>query len=115
MEEVVLSHSQKQNLQPAARRSSSCGTKKDLWLVVREGSVADVDLALALLKKGGGNINARNMFGLTPLHVAIWRNHVPIVKRLLAAGADPNARVCYFWSLRSSECLFLVFLHMHAV
>lgn len=92
MEEVVSSHSQKQNLQPAARRNSSSGTKKDLWLVVREGSVADVDLALALLKKVGGNINARNVFGLTPLHVAIWRNHIPIVKRLLAAGADPNAR-----------------------
>ncbi|XP_058204306.1 uncharacterized protein LOC131318502 [Rhododendron vialii] len=92
MEEVVSSHSQKQNLQPAVHRNSFCGTKKDLWLVVREGSVANVDLALALLKKGGGNINARNMFGLTPLHVAIWRNHIPIVKRLLAAGADPNAR-----------------------
>ncbi|MCI00866.1 ankyrin repeat domain-containing protein, partial [Trifolium medium] len=38
------------------------------------------------------NINVRNTFGLTPLHVAAWRNHVPIVRRLLAAGADPDAR-----------------------
>ncbi|XP_057506678.1 LOW QUALITY PROTEIN: uncharacterized protein LOC130789911 [Actinidia eriantha] len=92
MEEVVLSQGQKQNLQTASRRFSSSGSHKDLWLVVREGSVADVDLVLASLKKNGGNINGRNTFGLTPLHIAVWRNHIPIVKRLLASGADPNAR-----------------------
>lgn len=111
MEEVVSSHSQKQNLQPVARRNSSSGTKKDLWLVVREGSVADVDLALALLKKGGGNINSRNVFGLTPLHVAIWRNHIPIVKRLLAAGADPNARVCYVFGPLDPLNVFVTCIH----
>jgi hypothetical protein len=65
---------------------------KDPWDVVREGSLADVESSLASLKKNGGNINSRNSFGLTPLHIATWRNHVPIVRRLLAAGADPNAR-----------------------
>lgn len=55
--------------------------------------MVDVDSALVLLKKNGGNINSRNTFGLTPLHIATWRNHIPIIKRLLAAGADPNARV----------------------
>ncbi|GFY98020.1 ankyrin repeat family protein [Actinidia rufa] len=59
---------------------------------MEEGSVADVDLVLASLKKNGGNINGRNIFGLTPLHIAVWRNHIPIVKRLLTSGADPNAR-----------------------
>ncbi|KAL6559063.1 hypothetical protein OROHE_006432 [Orobanche hederae] len=65
---------------------------KDLWLVTREGSVADVELALSMLKKSGGNIDERNKFGLAPLHIATWRNHVPVVRRLLEAGADPNAR-----------------------
>ncbi|KAL6974735.1 hypothetical protein U1Q18_013041 [Sarracenia purpurea var. burkii] len=92
MEAIVLPQGQKQNLPTSARRFSSSGYLKDLWLIVREGSTADVDFALASLKKNGGNINARNVFGLTPLHIAIWRNHIPIVKRLLAAGADPNAR-----------------------
>ncbi|CAK9181047.1 unnamed protein product [Ilex paraguariensis] len=87
MEEVVLPHVQKHNVQTPARKSS-----KDLWLVVREGHVADVEMALALLKKNGGNIDSRNACGLTPLHIATWRNHIPIVRRLLAAGADPNAR-----------------------
>ncbi|XVF06631.1 hypothetical protein REPUB_Repub06bG0066400 [Reevesia pubescens] len=83
---------QKQNLQKSMRKGSPSGSHKDLWLAVREGSVHDVDLALALLEKNGGNINSRNCFGLTPLHIATWRNHIPIILRLLAAGADADAR-----------------------
>ncbi|KAF3614707.1 hypothetical protein FXO38_35500 [Capsicum annuum] len=90
MEEVVLLSCQKQHI--PARKFSFGGFSKDLWAAVRDGSVADVDSSLAFLKKNGGNINFRNAFGLTPLHIATWRNHIPIVKRLLAAGADPNVR-----------------------
>ncbi|XP_050237471.1 uncharacterized protein LOC126687119 isoform X2 [Mercurialis annua] len=92
MEVAILPQEQKQNIQTHTRKALSGGSQKDLWRVVREGSLADVDLALALLKKNGGNINSRNMFGLTPLHIATWRNHIPIVRRLLIAGADPDAR-----------------------
>lgn len=84
---------QKHNPQIHGRKSLMCGSQKDLWVLVREGSLADVESALAQLKKNGGNINSRNAFGLTPLHIATWRNHIPIVRRLLAAGADPDARV----------------------
>ncbi|KAI4350337.1 hypothetical protein L6164_004802 [Bauhinia variegata] len=92
MEVTVSPQAQKLNLQTPCCKLSSPGSQKDLWLVVREGSLNDVELALVLLKKNGGNINSRNAFGLTPLHIATWRNHVPIVRRLLAAGADPDAR-----------------------
>ncbi|KAF5471959.1 hypothetical protein F2P56_008716 [Juglans regia] len=92
MEVLVSPQGQKQNLQAHSRKSLLSGSQRDLWLVVQEGSLADVDLALALLKKNGGNINLRNVFGLTPLHIATWRNHIPIVRRLLAVGADPDAR-----------------------
>ena len=94
MEGLVQPQAQKQNHQIAARKIASNATLTDLCLLAREGSLADVDSALVQLKKNGGNINSRNSFGLTPLHIATWRNHIPIVRRLLAAGADPDARVC---------------------
>lgn len=69
---------------------------KDLWDATRSGTVHDVDASLMLLKRVNGNVDARNYFGSTSLHIAVWRNHVPIVRRLLAAGADPDARVAIF-------------------
>ncbi|KAK9290069.1 hypothetical protein L1049_008233 [Liquidambar formosana] len=92
MEGLVSPQGQKQNMLTPARKLLSSGSQKDLWVIVREGSLADVDSVLALVKKNGGNINSRNMFGLTPLHIATWRNHIPIIRRLLAAGADPDGR-----------------------
>lgn len=74
------------------RRLSSGVSSKDLWSASRHGSLIEVDSALVALKKIGGNVDSRNASGVTPLHIAVWRNHVPIVMRLLAAGADPNAR-----------------------
>ncbi|KAF6169809.1 hypothetical protein GIB67_034201 [Kingdonia uniflora] len=91
MESPVPLLSKKQNHQNV-RKLSSGGLQKDLWSVTREGTLHEVDSILAVLKKNGGNINSRNLFGLTALHIATWRNHVPIVRRLLAAGADPDAR-----------------------
>ncbi|XP_074270927.1 uncharacterized protein LOC141594833 [Silene latifolia] len=92
MEGLASSQGHKHSLQSHGRKTSPGGNQKDLWLVVREGSLADLELALAHLKKNGGNINSRNAFGLTPLHIATWRNHIPFVRRLLEAGADPDAR-----------------------
>ena len=88
------------------RKSSLSGAKKDLWVAIREGSLVDVESALNVLKKSGGILNLRNACGLTPLHVAIWRNHIPIVRRLLAAGSDPDARVRHL----PSDCVFFVYM-----
>lgn len=78
--------------QTTPRRSPSSISLQDLWSATREGSIPGVDSALVTLKKNGGNIDTKNTFGSTALHIAVWRNHVPIVRRLLAAGADPNVR-----------------------
>ena len=53
MESLVLPHGQKQNFQTPGRKFLSSGSHKDLWLIVREGSLTDVDSALAILKKNG--------------------------------------------------------------
>ncbi|EAZ02887.1 uncharacterized protein [Oryza sativa Japonica Group] len=78
--------------QAGLRRPSPGNSLKDLCLVSKQGSIAEVESALALLKKSGGSIDGRNVFGLCALHLATWRNHLPIVRRLLDAGADPDAR-----------------------
>eukprot|EP00249_Psilotum_nudum_P024626 c29240_g3_i1 orf=961-3504(+) len=67
-------------------------SSKDLWANARSGTVHDVEAALILLKRNNGNVDARNAFGSTALHIAVWRNHVPIVRSLLAAGANPDVR-----------------------
>ncbi|MBA0874435.1 hypothetical protein Goshw_016730, partial [Gossypium schwendimanii] len=78
---------------------------KDLWLAVREGSLPDVDPALTLLKKTAGTVNCRYRFGLTPLHIVTWRNHLPIIQRLLAAGADPDAKNVYYLCVKHYEVI----------
>ena len=45
---------------------------------------------LELLLGAGGNMNAENDYGATPLWVACANRHAGIVERLLEAGAKPN-------------------------
>ena len=78
--------------QAGTRRPCTGCSVKDLCLVSKQGSIAEVESALALIKKNGGSIDGRNAFGLGALHLATWRNHLPIVRRLLDAGANPDAR-----------------------
>ncbi|GIL71989.1 hypothetical protein Vretifemale_2403, partial [Volvox reticuliferus] len=52
--------------------------------VVKHGSALHVD---ASLQKLAGQLNKSNSSEVYPLHVAVWRNHLPIIERLLEAGA----------------------------
>ena len=85
--------------QTTPRRSPSSISLQDLWSSTREGLIPGVDSALVTLKRSGGNIDAHNAFGSIALHIAVWRNHVPIVRRLLAARDDPNVRVCRLYHM----------------
>ena len=53
MEGLVPPPSQKQNHHTVARKIVSSASLTDLWLLVREGSLADMDLVLMQLKKNG--------------------------------------------------------------
>jgi len=51
----------------------------------------DVDMALLLIDRGAC-INAKDLGGATPLHLACWfGDHPLLVETLLAKGADPDA------------------------
>ncbi|GBG63269.1 hypothetical protein CBR_g37355 [Chara braunii] len=75
-----------------SKRAVGLSAAPDLWALTRSGSLSEVVVALAGLRRNGGNVNARNGLGVTALHLAVWRNHVPIIRHLLGAGADPNIR-----------------------
>jgi ankyrin repeat protein len=47
---------------------------------------------LSVLLAAGGNINATDAIGTTPLMCAAFHGHVSVVRALLAAGANPGAR-----------------------
>ena len=85
--------------QTTPRRSPSSISLQDVWSSTREGLIPGVDSALVTLKRSGGNIDAHNAFGSIALHITVWRNHVPIVRRLLAARDDPNVRVCRLYHM----------------
>ncbi len=54
-------------------------------------AVSDGDLPVVrLCLSHGAEVNTKDKYGFTPLHVARMRGHEEVVKWLLAQGADPN-------------------------
>jgi hypothetical protein len=51
----------------------------------------DVEKVKKLLKEGA-DLNAKNWFGWTPLHLAAYNGHIEVVKLLIEKGANVNAR-----------------------
>eukprot|EP01018_Ginkgo_biloba_P000446 Gb_03819 [translate_table: standard] len=69
--------------------------KLEGWLVItwmKEIPTVVFQSAITPLRKNGGNTDARNTLGLTALHIVVWMNHVPMVRRLLVVSTNPNVR-----------------------
>ena len=65
-----------------------CGPSVDIWTAAKEGNIEAVKQHL----DAGTDVNAKNEFGLTPLHRAASRGHKEIAELLIAKGADVNAK-----------------------
>lgn len=63
-----------------------------------------IERVAELLRLDGGLVNARDADGYTPLHRASYTNNVPLVKLLLAYGANPNAVTEFGWTPVHSAC-----------
>ncbi|KAL7302185.1 hypothetical protein TKK_0005408 [Trichogramma kaykai] len=71
----------------------------------------NVDLACALYELGECfeqpvRVDARDKFGLTPLHVAVMHGNIGVAEFLLRRGADPNARDLYLLTPLHLMCQF---------
>jgi len=65
------------------------GSEFHLFLPFR-GLVNGVNLRFLTLVTTGTNVNARDVFGNTPLHFAVGKGHEAVVKMLLQNGAEVN-------------------------
>ena len=74
---------------PAALKAQASPLHKDIIRAVKKGDVATVQ---RVLKQDATALDARDSDGSTPLHCAAWKGHAEVVKTLLDAGADVNAR-----------------------
>ena len=54
-----------------------------------EGNIEVVKQHLA----AGTDVNAKSVFGKTPLHQAAWGGHTEVAELLIAKGADVNAKM----------------------
>jgi hypothetical protein len=64
-------------------------SNNNLWIAARLGSVEDLESAIA----SGASVNAREaVLSRTALHFAAERGHTNVILKLIAAGADIDAR-----------------------
>ena len=66
---------------------------KDGDRAVHHASFGDEGSVIEVLQRGGADLNARNKRRQTPLHIAVNKGHLQVVKTLLDFGCHPSLQV----------------------
>ena len=78
---------------PSQKTKENARTEESLRILVKLGNPQEVGICLTLFKYGRGlDIDSKGSDGCTALHIASMEGHVDIVRMLLKAGANPNAK-----------------------
>jgi ankyrin repeat protein len=70
------------------REPGAMKRKRDIFSAVKDGDTASVKRLI----DAGADVNARNLDGNTPLHLACLWGHMDIVRLLIETGAELNTR-----------------------
>lgn len=66
---------------------------KDGDRAVHHAAFGDEGSVIEVLHRGGADLNARNKRRQTPLHIAVNKGHLQVVKTLLDFGCHPSLQV----------------------
>lgn len=77
-----------------------CVQDKDGDRAVHHASFGDEPEVIALLAESGADLSARNKRRQTPLHVAVNKGHVSVIRVLLRHGCHPSLQV------RGLQCVY---------
>lgn len=69
---------------------------KDGDRAVHHAAFGDEGSVIEVLQRGGADLNARNKRRQTPLHIAVNKGHLQVVKTLLDFGCHPSLQVFIF-------------------
>jgi len=74
-------------------RVCHCSQDKDGDRAVHHAAFGDEGSVIEVLQRGGADLNARNKRRQTPLHIAVNKGHLQVVKTLLDFGCHPSLQV----------------------
>lgn len=74
-------------------RVCRCAQDKDGDRAVHHAAFGDEGSVIEVLQRGGADLNARNKRRQTPLHIAVNKGHLQVVKTLLDFGCHPSLQV----------------------
>lgn len=74
---------------------------KDGDRAVHHAAFGDEGAVIEVLHRGSADLNARNKRRQTPLHIAVNKGHLQVVKTLLDFGCHPSLQVRLEWNILS--------------